>query len=78
MVQPADLHRSRRPFFWLDSGAFNPADETPAAASEVAKPALRFVAELKEYAPREQVSGTITLWGHGSFKRDFMGPLVHA
>ena len=35
-----------------------------------------FVALLPGYAPREKVSGTIRLWGHGSFKHDFMGGLV--
>jgi phosphate transport system substrate-binding protein len=39
-------------------------------------PAVRFVASLPLYQPAEKVSGTITLWGHGSFKRDFMGKLV--
>jgi ABC-type phosphate transport system substrate-binding protein len=34
--------------------------------------------ELPGYRPREQVSGTIRLWGHGSFKADFMGDLVRA
>jgi phosphate transport system substrate-binding protein len=33
---------------------------------------------LAPYEPRQTVSGTIRLWGHGSFKRDFMGPLVKA
>lgn len=28
------------------------------------------------YAPKAKVAGTISLWGHGSFKRDFMGQLV--
>jgi len=28
------------------------------------------------YAPKVQVEGTIGIWGHGSFKRDFMGRLV--
>lgn len=28
------------------------------------------------YSPKAEVSGTIGLWGHGSFKRDFMGRLV--
>ena len=35
-----------------------------------------FVDSLPLYRPAEKVSGTITLWGHGSFKRDFMGKLV--
>ena len=39
-------------------------------------PAVRFVDSLPLYAPGNKVRGTITLWGHGSFKRDFMGRLV--
>jgi len=39
-------------------------------------PAVRFVDSLPLYKPAEKVAGTITLWGHGSFKRDFMGKLV--
>ncbi len=31
---------------------------------------------LPAYAPAEQVAGHISLWGHGSFRRDFMGRLV--
>jgi phosphate transport system substrate-binding protein len=31
---------------------------------------------LPHYKPEQKVSGTIRLWGHGSFKRDFMGKLV--
>jgi phosphate transport system substrate-binding protein len=52
-----------------------PAFSQPAnpAASD---PAVRFVDTLPVYAPAASVSGTITLWGHGSFKRDFMGRLV--
>jgi len=32
--------------------------------------------ELPHYRPEQRVSGTIRLWGHGSFKRAFMGRLV--
>lgn len=39
-------------------------------------PALAFVAELPAYQPTERVSGTLRIWGHGSFKRDFMGQLL--
>lgn len=31
---------------------------------------------LPQYQPNETVSGNIRIWGHGSFKRDFMGRLV--
>jgi phosphate transport system substrate-binding protein len=34
--------------------------------------------QLATYQPRQKVSGVISLWGHGSFKRDFMGRLVKA
>ena len=34
------------------------------------------LAGLPAYDPEQHVSGTIRLWGHGSFKRDFMGTLV--
>ena len=34
------------------------------------------LAALPRYAPTEKVSGTIRLWGHGSFKRPFMRRLV--
>ncbi len=31
---------------------------------------------LPHYQPRQKVSGTIRIWGHGSPKRDFMGRLI--
>ena len=34
------------------------------------------VAQLPAYQPAEQVSGTISIWGHGSPKHDFVGDLV--
>jgi phosphate transport system substrate-binding protein len=40
--------------------------------------AVGFVDSLPPYAPGEKVSGTISLWGHGSFKHDFLGKLLHA
>ena len=46
-----------------------PAPPVPAAA-------LALINRLPDYQPGGLVSGTVTLWGHGSFKRDFMGPLV--
>jgi len=39
-------------------------------------PAIAFVDELPIYQPAKRVSGTVVLWGHGSFKHDFMGALV--
>jgi phosphate transport system substrate-binding protein len=37
---------------------------------------LAVVRSLPPYRPEEQVSGVIRLWGHGSPKHDFLGPLV--
>lgn len=34
------------------------------------------LAALPAYVPGQPVTGTISLWGHGSFKRDFMGNLI--
>jgi phosphate transport system substrate-binding protein len=50
-----------------------------ATLSGVAAPsdyALEVAASLPAYRPREQVTGTIRLWGHGSPKHDFMGQLL--
>ena len=52
---------------------------TPALAAESPAPsahALKVAGSLPAYEPREQVTGTIRLWGHGSPKHDFMGKLV--
>ena len=40
--------------------------------------ATAFVNRLPLYAAGEKVSGTISLWGHGSFKHDFLGDLLNA
>jgi phosphate transport system substrate-binding protein len=37
--------------------------------------AVSFVDLLPPYTPRDRVSGVISLWGHGSFKHDFLGSL---
>lgn len=50
-----------------------PASGTPASSAY----AMKVADSLPPYAPKEQVTGTIRLWGHGSPKHDFMGPLVH-
>jgi len=34
--------------------------------------------QLPRYHPEAQVSGTIRIWGHGSFKSDFMGRVVQS
>jgi len=52
------------------------AQNGAAASATVPDAALHFVDALPRYQPREPVSGMIRLWGHGSFKRDFMGQLV--
>jgi phosphate transport system substrate-binding protein len=44
----------------------------------VADPATAFVHRLPPYQPTQRIEGTVVLWGHGSFKHDFMGPLVEA
>ncbi len=31
---------------------------------------------MPDYVPEQPVSGTIRIWGHGSLKHDFMGPIV--
>lgn len=55
--------------------AARPAAAAPPAASpEIAQA----IGALAPYAPGERVAGALRLWGHGSFKRDFMGSLVNA
>ncbi len=39
-------------------------------------PAVAFIDDLPTYKRSQRVSGTVVLWGHGSFKHDFMGRLV--
>lgn len=54
----------------------------PAAKAESTRhllgddPALAFVESLPAYRPAETVEGRLRIWGHGSFKRDFMGQLL--
>ena len=38
--------------------------------------ALAFVDQLPAYQPEQRVTGHLRIWGHGSFKRDFMGKLL--
>jgi phosphate transport system substrate-binding protein len=49
------------------------AGEAPASSPY----AMKVADSLPAYAPRQQVTGTIRLWGHGSPKHDFMGRLLH-
>lgn len=46
------------------------------AAAPARSPETAFIDELPVYAPQGQVSGTIRLWGHGSYRRNFMGNLL--
>jgi phosphate transport system substrate-binding protein len=68
------------PIRTLSAAAMSLAIALPVSSQPVnhaaSDPAVRFVDSLPLYAPPEKVNGTITLWGHGSFKRDFMGRLV--
>ena len=41
-----------------------------------ANPALAFVDQLPAYQPEQRVAGHLRIWGHGSFKRNFMGKLL--
>lgn len=56
-------------------GAQTPASIAP-AHPEPDPVALAVVADLPPYSAEAPVSGVIRLWGHGSFRRDFMGGLV--
>ncbi len=47
-----------------------------AAVDDARPPEVRFVDALPRYAPTEQVTGTLRVWGHGSPKHDFMGRLM--
>ena len=68
----------RREFVAIVCGAAAARRITAAAcASPINNSAVAFVSQLPLYTPQRPVSGTIRLWGHGSFKHDFMGPLVH-
>jgi phosphate transport system substrate-binding protein len=60
---------------WIACGPAAHAEPVNPAAGD---PALAFVESLPLYRAQAKVDGTITLWGHGSFKRDFMGKLVGA
>lgn len=62
-------------FVLASSGA---AAEGRTDAEIAADPALAFVAQIEPYKPKERVKGTISIWGHGSFKRDMVGKLVNA
>jgi len=46
------------------------------AMAETPPPVAEAVAALPDYKPGPRLAGTISLWGHGSAKRDFMGTLI--
>ncbi len=48
-----------------------------AAAAPARAPETAFVDALPVYVPQGQVSGTIRLWGHGSYRRNFMGNVLN-
>ncbi len=45
-------------------------------AAESRAPETAFVDSLPVYEPQGRVSGVIRLWGHGSYRRNFMGNLL--
>ncbi len=47
-----------------------------AGAAEPRSPETAFVDALPAYVPQVQVDGTLRLWGHGSYKRNFMSKLL--
>jgi phosphate transport system substrate-binding protein len=53
------------------------AAESRSRAQISADPDIAFVERLESYRPAGRVSGTITIWGHGSFKRDMVGELLN-
>lgn len=52
------------------------AGSSGSAAPAQPEIAVRLAASLPPYTPRQQVSGRIRLWGHGSPKHDFLGKLI--
>ncbi|MEY2880434.1 MAG: hypothetical protein RLZZ15_2814 [Verrucomicrobiota bacterium] len=76
----APAHLRRVAIFAL--ALFAVSARAAAPTQDLADPALAFVAALPRYtapsspASAGKLSGTLRLWGHGSFKRDFMGNLV--
>jgi phosphate transport system substrate-binding protein len=69
-------HGRRRALRTLGALGVLVAADSRAQAPVVDQTALAFAERLPPYRALAQVSGTVALWGHGSFKRDFMGPLV--
>lgn len=64
---------------WIGLAAFTCDGVAAEAVASAARwPECAFVNELPSYAPAvgQQFTGQIRVWGHGSFKRDFMGRLL--
>ncbi len=57
----------------VTSAAF--ASEPP-TATQAGRASAQAIASLAPYHSASQVAGTIRLWGHGSFKHDFMRKLI--
>lgn len=69
-MSPSQLIRLTGGVLLLGWGVINAA--APARAPETA-----FVDTLPVYVPQGQVSDTVRLWGHGSYRRNFMGNLLN-
>lgn len=54
------------------------AQAETAAARADAEVSERVVREIAPYRPEAKISGTLRLWGHGSFRHDFMRQLIDA
>lgn len=70
-MNPSQMIRLTGGILLFGWGVINAA-EAPARSPETA-----FVDSLPVYSPQGQVSGTIRLWGHGSYRRNFMGNLLN-
>jgi len=62
----------------LGLAAAGVATSSAREASSGRETAVNFVDSLPLYVPEQKASGTISMWGHGSFKHDFLGKLVQA
>lgn len=61
---------------WLALAALACMGATDPASPAVDPQLTAVVTSLPRYEPAERVSGTISVWGHGSPKHDFVGDLV--
>ncbi|MGH8171209.1 MAG: substrate-binding domain-containing protein, partial [Steroidobacteraceae bacterium] len=78
VLSPAGQAEVGRVGGYLPLAASKRAEELEASsgAATASDYASAVAASLPVYKPREQVTGTIRLWGHGSPKHDFMGKLL--